>query len=288
MNAKKQQWKYGVGERVWAGKYLNSQNNLHWHTDCELIYVENGELDILCDDMKYRLHKGDAMFFESESLHRIRAIENDSLLKTIIFASSIVSDFTDGFKLRSPKVDGKTVSELYDYIFAAFTEKPPLYNQDVEAKLRRFTLDLYMENNTKVVLQKMRSDARLKKLLIEIRENGTHYTLIDAAKFMNMNASYLSRHFNAKMGMHLTHYINSVRVERAIDLIHGGDRDMTGISVKCNFGSLRNFNRIFKKFTGYTPTHLPPDYVMTPLLPLDTDAIDPTLCDTKLVESINN
>lgn len=285
MSAKKQQWRYGTGERVWAGKYLDSQNNLHWHTDCELIYVEEGELDVLCDDAKYKLKTGDAMFFESESLHRIRAVKHDSLLKTIIFDSAIVGDFTDGFKLRSPVVDGAKVNALYDYIFAAFAEKQSLYNQDVESKLRRFTLDLYMAGNKTIVRRRMRSDARLKKLLVEIRENGTHYTLPDAAKFMNMNVSYFSRYFNGKMGMHITRYINSVRVERAIEMIHAGDADMTEICERCSFGSLRNFNRVFKGFTGYTPSELPPDYVLTPLLPLDTCAVDPTLCDTVLVES---
>ena len=35
---------------------------------------------------------------------------------------------------------------------------------------------------------------------------------------------------------------------------------MTAISVKCGFATVRNFNHVFKKITGYSPCMLPEDY----------------------------
>ncbi len=46
MQAIKELRRYGGGEKVWAGKYKNSQNLMHWHYDCELIYAECGKLEV--------------------------------------------------------------------------------------------------------------------------------------------------------------------------------------------------------------------------------------------------
>lgn len=76
MSATKEQWKYGGGERVWAGTYRNSQNTLHWHSDCEFICVRRGAATVVCDGVTYKPTEGDAMFIDSECLHRINADTN--------------------------------------------------------------------------------------------------------------------------------------------------------------------------------------------------------------------
>lgn len=58
MKAKREQWQYSPNAKVWAGKYRNSHNMPHWHYDCELLFVENGSLDIFCNQKGYRVSKG--------------------------------------------------------------------------------------------------------------------------------------------------------------------------------------------------------------------------------------
>ena len=43
---KKESWSYNNNEKVWVGKYQNSHNISHWHNDCELIYVCQGEIAV--------------------------------------------------------------------------------------------------------------------------------------------------------------------------------------------------------------------------------------------------
>ena len=38
--------KYNGKERVWSGRYRYLRNLPHWHLECELIYVEQGEITV--------------------------------------------------------------------------------------------------------------------------------------------------------------------------------------------------------------------------------------------------
>ena len=52
---------------------------------------------------------------------------------------------------------------------------------------------------------------------------------------------------------------------------------MTNVSLKCGFATVRNFNRVFKQITGYSPRALPEDYVIDTGLRIARDEdFDPT------------
>ena len=53
MIAKREVWKYSAKTDVWIGKYLNSRNLPHWHLDCELLALEKGRLDVICENKTY-------------------------------------------------------------------------------------------------------------------------------------------------------------------------------------------------------------------------------------------
>lgn len=69
MLAKQETRRYAGGARVWAGKYQNSHNVLHWHYACELLYVERGDIEVFCGEESYLLHEGQAFFIDSGEVH---------------------------------------------------------------------------------------------------------------------------------------------------------------------------------------------------------------------------
>ncbi len=73
MNAKREQWSYLPNAKVWAGRFKNSHNAPHWHYDCELLFVENGELGVFCNGKFYTMHAGQAFFINSEQVHYMHA-----------------------------------------------------------------------------------------------------------------------------------------------------------------------------------------------------------------------
>ncbi len=286
MSATKEQRVYGCGERVWAGTYKNSQNTLHWHNDCELIYVERGAVDVYVNGETHALGANRAMFIQSELMHRINAQTADTLLKTIIFDYGTIKAFADGISLRSPVLSNSyDIPETYAELMTELTEQKPFYIQAAESAVVRLMVEILRNETTEPTKQRSKADAKLKGLFAKIRDNYADYTLADAAAFMNMNQSYLSRFFTERTGMHFMRYVNGVRVENAIDMLECGDNNVTEVATECGFGTIRNFNRIFKLLTGYSPSALPKGYTFTDAVRFDGAHADPTLFGCELTES---
>jgi len=102
LKAKREQWQYSPNAKVWAGKYRNSHNMPHWHYDCELLFVENGSLDIFCNQKGYRISKGQAFFIDSEQVHNMHALSADTVVTMIIFDYDIIKPFTEKSRLPRP------------------------------------------------------------------------------------------------------------------------------------------------------------------------------------------
>ena len=264
MDSARQTWIYEHGEKVWVGKYLNSKNMLHWHDECELIFIERGAMDVFTSGKNYRVTQGNAMFFDSRMLHKMVSVDESTLLIVLVFARSIINDFAMDVTLTSPLIEkGENVKRAYDIILNELKNKAVMYNVMTLSTLSELMVKLFRDNPTSAKKPTDGVDDRFAALLCELEINAENYTLDDAARFMNMNASYLSRLFAQKTGVNLIYYINRIRIQKAIKLIKTGDYSMTEISNLCGFGTIRNFNDIFKKYTGYTPSTVPPDFVFT-------------------------
>ncbi len=286
MSATKEKWYYGESERVWVGKYKNSQNTMHWHSDCELIYVERGTLDVVHGGVSFRIQNGDAMFIDSETLHRINAVDDSSLLQTLVFDRNVIDEL-EAVALTSPVLSADYgIPVVYDKIMLELKNKRPLYAQQTELYIKQLLLDIFRYERTDDKRAKSETDVKLRALFDEIERHYDSYTLRDGAKFMSMNPSYLSRFFTQKTGMHFMRYVACVRVEKAVELLRGGMYNVTEIAARCGFGTIRNFNRIFKLLAGYPPTALPEGYVFTAAVTEKSGPdVNPTLSGCELVES---
>lgn len=65
--------------------------------------------------------------------------------------------------------------------------------------------------------------------------------------------NYLSRYFHKNIPMNFIDFINHYRVSHAQDLLAQGV-DLVETAYSSGFQSIRSFNRVFKSFTGKTPT----------------------------------
>ena len=116
MIAKREVRNYNAQTRVWVGKYKNSHNLLHWHYDCELIYVENGKINVFCDKKNHTLVKGDSLFIDSEQVHYMHALTSDTVLLVIIFDYHIIKPYLGEMRLALPQLQtrvARIVPETY-------------------------------------------------------------------------------------------------------------------------------------------------------------------------------
>ena len=75
------------------------------------------------------------------------------------------------------------------------------------------------------------------------------------AGIANLHPAAFCRFFKEKTGKSLSEYVNDMRIGYACRLIIDGKLSVSQISYESGFNNLSNFNRTFKKHTGFTPTN---------------------------------
>lgn len=81
-----------------------------------------------------------------------------------------------------------------------------------------------------------------------------HLSLGDVAKAVNISPNYLSEKFKQVTGENFVNYVAGLRFEKACMLLRSGDLRTSEIAFAVGFQSLSQFNRVFKKLSGKSPT----------------------------------
>ena len=79
-------------------------------------------------------------------------------------------------------------------------------------------------------------------------------SLAQVAKAANTSANYFSEKFKEATGTNFVHYVARRRFERAAALLSNRDARVSEIAFATGFQSLSQFNRVFRKFAGKSPT----------------------------------
>ena len=74
------------------------------------------------------------------------------------------------------------------------------------------------------------------------------------AKAVNKHPNYLSERFKQVTGLNFVDYVARTRFEKACRLLRDGDRRISDIAFAAGFQSLSQFNRVFKRLCGKSPT----------------------------------
>ncbi len=83
--------------------------------------------------------------------------------------------------------------------------------------------------------------------------DGEKISLDQVARAVNVSAKYFSEVFSRAAGMPFVEYVSRVRVEKARALLAEPEARVGEIALAVGFGSLSQFNRAFRKFTGLSP-----------------------------------
>lgn len=82
---------------------------------------------------------------------------------------------------------------------------------------------------------------------------STDLSLKTFAKYLNVNASYLSTLFSKEVGIPLSEYVNNCRIFHAKKLLQGTDLPIKSIAEQCGFSDTHYFSRVFRKIENTTP-----------------------------------
>ena len=262
------------GEKIWLGRYRNLTNVLHWHFECEIIRVVEGKAKIKIGNYNFAASKDDCFFCRGEELHHI-ICEPDAKVDIAIFDENLVTEITDKYTVVSPKIPNHIpIKESLEYIKKELSQKEPFYREALKNHIKGLVIHIFRHCE---ITKRKEKESLHKTLITKINTEFSFITFEDAVRYSGYCASYFSKMFKKLTGMSFSEYLNIIKVENAITLLHNHNATITAISRKCGFSTIRNFNRVFKKVTGYSPLSLPKDFnIETGLHITMTDPFDPT------------
>jgi len=80
------------------------------------------------------------------------------------------------------------------------------------------------------------------------------FTLSAVARHVGMSKYRLSHRFREVLGVTFRDYLLMVRLERAKTLLAAGHDSITEVAQSVGFGDLARFDKVFKRYTGRTPS----------------------------------
>ena len=81
-----------------------------------------------------------------------------------------------------------------------------------------------------------------------------HISLKKVAESVRINATHLSEKFKQVTGVKFVDYIAYTRFENASKLLENADLRVSEVAFAVGFQSLSQFNRVFRKLSGKSPT----------------------------------
>lgn len=286
MLAKFEKRAYAGNEHVWVGKYRNLHNISHWHMEHELIACREGSAQVMLDDTMFNITQQQCIFCHSGCVHYISA-SPDSLLLVCLFNEKMYDPITSPFALENPVFEDRYgILPKLSEIRHELQNQPIFFECRTEAMIGEILVDVFRgEPLRKAQWQFSDVITRYKQLLNHIDLEYEHITYQNAVQFMNMSDAYFSRYFKRQAGMTFSQYLNVVRIEKAVQLLNSAPTmKITDVMLRCGFNTIRSFNRVFREVTGFTPTTLPPGYVLnTRSVPTIQGSFDPTLSDAELL-----
>lgn len=91
------------------------------------------------------------------------------------------------------------------------------------------------------------------RVLINTR-HADQLSLGEVARAVNMSAFYFCKSFKKVTGLTFTSYLARVRVEKVKNLLLDPNRRVSEAAYECGFQSLSQFNRVFRRIAGESPS----------------------------------
>ena len=250
----------------------------HFHSEYEIIYVIEGSGKSFVANNIERFQSGDIAILGSNLPHFWRSDEKYHVENSTEKINYIVIQFSNKLlnESLSKFVEFQVISDLLERSARGIRFAEPFLEKAGKkiikiAKSKGFRqlillLELlqdfgktgqyhFLASETYNEQEQNFSNDRMTKVLHYI--NTSYQKKIELEKvagIANLHPSAFCRFFKEKSGKSLSRFVNDMRINYACRLIIEGEYTISQVCFESGFNNLSNFNRLFKRQTGYTPT----------------------------------
>lgn len=247
----------------------------HVHDVIEFLYCIEGEAEAFLGMRRYCFQAGDLLIINSNETHRITSL-SDCITKYAVVQfepeilraggeHNLVSKYMMPFKISNANnrrvfpsdfFEEGYVREIIYEILTEYEKKEYGFELAIRSAISRLFLRVLRawHSEGEMLSPKENDDIIMEKVFSYVEQNYMNEVLATtAAKISGMSYSYFSRFFKRAAGMNFTEYLNSVRIEKAAEMLLSTSKTVTEIAMDTGFSSTSYFIVCFKRKNGITP-----------------------------------
>lgn len=230
--------------------YTDTFYEPHFHGNLELIYVIDGELQLVINGKEHIMHPGESYLIFPYTIHSF-VVDKQTTIWVGVFSDDFVADFYGKNRFF---VYGKF---RFEKSVETFLKEHLFYQGTPDRYMLKACLYMVCNECIKNADKEQRNqDSNFaEKVIRYISEHlNEELSMQQLANELNYEYHYFSNLFQQCFSIRFKAFLNMLRFEQACKLLLKNSVKITRICDECGFGSLRNFNRVFKAFSGVTPS----------------------------------
>ncbi|MBE5889411.1 MAG: AraC family transcriptional regulator [Lachnospiraceae bacterium] len=242
---------------------------VHWHDEFEIIYVENGTLQVTIDGTEYAAQTGDIFFVNPGELHFMGSDTGDANYHTFVFPLELISfqsedaleeTFFGPLKSGARKlsnvpakeIDAAKSRSILQSLSAAYLSETNQF------QVRILLLSLFClltgKSMSKPVASARGKNSAGKNIVTYLQQNYQQsIRLCDLAAETHLSEKYISRYFKESFHVTISQYLEHLRLTQAKHLLKKTDLAITEVALQAGFSDVSYFIRRFHQIVGVSP-----------------------------------
>lgn len=246
----------------------------HFHRFYEIHLLLDKEASHIIEGTLYQLKPFDITLLPPSKLHKSQYPEGPSVKRLIIDFSlpqeknymlqadlnRILSIFYSPVPIyRFERAIQEQLAFHLNNIFRLLKSESDTRLLQLHCEFLQFLSCIY-HNQSQNIYNQVTEDSLTAKIYTITSYIHTHYhedlSLENLSKQFFISTYYLSHQFKQITGFTITAYVQMTRIRNAQQMLLSGDKKITEIAAACGFNSFSQFNRVFNKFCGVSPSKM--------------------------------
>lgn len=226
----------------------------HAHHFIEIMICTQGEYHVSCNFKDILLRRGDAMIAFSNDVHAYHSTLKAEGIMMIVSPKLL------------PPLSAETAARKYENFFLERNEELVHLSERAWEEYRGdgsmeivlgYLYVIYGTLLKRLSYSEHRESVDAEQFSQILQYVSEHYTqklsLRSISERFGISACHLSRSFTQKLSCNFLHYLHSLRIEHAKNLLRHSALSILEIAYDSGFSDQRTFNRVFKELTEQTP-----------------------------------
>lgn len=240
--------------KLFYEEYQNDNGIFHFHSQIELYFVDDGEMEIIVNNHRRVLKKGEMSVALSYDAHAYKTLKA-SKSSVLIIPPYMCEEFIEAIKnkrVSNPFICKKEAVEKIKSCIAEINSAG--INEIKLAGYVYVILGIVMESICFESSETPLDPDLSSRILFYINKNyKNNITLASIAADFGYNQSYISRYFKSCFNIGINQYLTVIRLKNALMLMHEKKNSLTYCALESGFNSIRTFYRVFTNEFNCTP-----------------------------------